>query len=258
MPVAPFNGLATGYGVVRSLAIYYGRPWTFAAMDRFYARFLGAGDLAFDVGAHVGNRVRSWRRLGARVVAIEPQPALMRVLRALYGRDNAVTLVAAAVARSEGTLCLHLNPTNPTIATASRRFMAAAQAAPSFAGQRWRGDLPVPALTLDGLIARAGVPRFIKLDIAGYEAEALAGLSAPPFALSVEFVPMLRGVAADCVAWLAGRGDYAFNATLGDRMRFLHPRPLRADQTLAWLARLGTDGPAGDLFACRDVSLLEP
>ena len=43
-------------------------------MDALYARFLRAGDLAFDIGAHVGDRISSFRRLGARVVALEPQP----------------------------------------------------------------------------------------------------------------------------------------------------------------------------------------
>ena len=44
-------------------------------MDTLYRRFLRPGDLAFDVGAHVGDRVASFRRLGARVVAVEPQLA---------------------------------------------------------------------------------------------------------------------------------------------------------------------------------------
>ena len=56
-------------------------------MERLYAEFVKPGDLVFDIGAHVGDRVRAFRRLGARVIAIEPQPALARTLRLLYGRD---------------------------------------------------------------------------------------------------------------------------------------------------------------------------
>ena len=64
-------------GVMRSLRIYYGNRARRGAMDTLYRGFLRPDDLAFDIGAHVGDRVASFRRLGARVVAVEPQPALM-------------------------------------------------------------------------------------------------------------------------------------------------------------------------------------
>ena len=59
-------------------------------MDRLYGKFVRPGDLVFDVGAHVGDRVASFQRLGARVVAVEPQPAMVRALRLLYGRSKSV------------------------------------------------------------------------------------------------------------------------------------------------------------------------
>ena len=65
----------------------YYAPGRAAALDAFHRRFLGPGDLAFDIGAHVGDRTASFRRLGARVVAVEPQPRLARLLRLLFGRD---------------------------------------------------------------------------------------------------------------------------------------------------------------------------
>jgi hypothetical protein len=58
----------------RSLEVYYGDPARDAAMDRLYASFLQPGDLAFDIGSHVGDRIGAFRRRGARVVALEPQP----------------------------------------------------------------------------------------------------------------------------------------------------------------------------------------
>ena len=63
------EGLKTARGIVRSLRIYYGHRARSAAMDRLYSRFVQRGDLVFDVGAHVGDRIASFRRLGARVVA---------------------------------------------------------------------------------------------------------------------------------------------------------------------------------------------
>ena len=81
---------ARAFGVARSLAMYYGIPFRARRLRRFYSEFVHAGALCFDVGAHVGNRVGCWRRLGARVVAIEPQPDFVRILRWLYGDDNGV------------------------------------------------------------------------------------------------------------------------------------------------------------------------
>ena len=246
------------YGVGRSLAIYYGRPWRFRRMDAFYARLIGPGDLCFDLGAHVGNRVRSWRALGGRVVAVEPQPALVRVLRLLYGRDHQVSIVAAAIGEREGTLPLLLNLVNPTISTASEMFIANARAAHSFRGEQWGERIEVPATTIDALVRAYGVPRLVKIDIEGHEAEAVRGLSRPVFALSIEFVPMTRIIVEAALDRLIQLGDYRFNASYGDDMRLLHPVPLSAENTRLWLRSLGDDGPAGDLYACLDPELLRP
>src|SRR5262245_44693094 len=91
-------------GVMRSLRIYYGDRRHRAAMDHLYGQFVRPGDLVFDVGAHVGDRIGVFRRLGARVVAVEPQPALVKTLRLIYGRDRAVTIEPVAVGLSPGTV----------------------------------------------------------------------------------------------------------------------------------------------------------
>src|SRR5262245_8485561 len=75
-------------GVARSLRIYYGDRSRRAAMARLYRQFVQPGDLVFDIGAHVGDRIRVFRRFGARVVAVEPQPALVKTLKLIYGRGR--------------------------------------------------------------------------------------------------------------------------------------------------------------------------
>jgi hypothetical protein len=74
-------------GSARSLVIYYGNPMRRRRMDRLYSDFVRQGDLVFDIGSHVGDRIGSFRRLGCRVVAVEPQPRLVRILRRFYGRE---------------------------------------------------------------------------------------------------------------------------------------------------------------------------
>src|SRR5690606_33545425 len=87
-------------GLRRSLDLYYGDAARDAAMDALYARFAGRGELAFDIGSHVGDRIGAFRRIGARVVAVEPQPDCAHVLQTLYGDDPDVTLVEAACGRA--------------------------------------------------------------------------------------------------------------------------------------------------------------
>src|SRR5256884_8124503 len=87
----------------RSLEVYYGDAARDAAMDALYARFLRAGDLAFDIGAHIGDRTGSFRRLGARVVALEPQPLCARAIRMIYAGDEDVMLIEAACGERPGT-----------------------------------------------------------------------------------------------------------------------------------------------------------
>ena len=86
------DSLRTVRGVARSLRIYYGNRKHRPAMVRLYSQFVRPGDLVFDAGAHVGDRVGAFRRLKARVIAIEPQPALVRTLRILYGSDEGVDI----------------------------------------------------------------------------------------------------------------------------------------------------------------------
>src|SRR6187431_3793771 len=119
---AMLASLKTVYGVIRSLRIYYGDSGHRTAMDALYARFVKPGDLAFDIGSHVGDRIGSFRRLGARVVALEPQPLCARVIRAIYTGDADVTLIEAACGESAGTLTLRINSANPTVSTASAAF----------------------------------------------------------------------------------------------------------------------------------------
>src|SRR5207237_1191193 len=120
-------------------------------MDRLYGRFVKPGDLVFDVGSHVGDRIAAFRRLGARVVACEPQPALVRTLRLIYGRDSSVTIEAVAVGRMDGKIELKINVDNPTVSTASRDFVKASQGAPGWEGQHWDKTIAVPMTRLDDL-----------------------------------------------------------------------------------------------------------
>jgi FkbM family methyltransferase len=239
----------TLHGVLRSLRIYYGDHARRDAMDRLYADFVHPGDLVFDIGAHVGDRIAAFRRLGARVIAVEPQPALVRTLRLFYGRDRAVVIEPVAVGATEGSVALRLNLDNPTVSTASEDFIRAADGARGWNGQAWEHTLPVPLTTLDTLIARHGRPAFIKLDVEGFEAQALAGLSRAVPALSFEFTTIQRGVAAACLSRCTELGFARYNAALGESQVMVHDSWLAAGDIAGWLAALPDDANSGDIYA---------
>jgi len=218
-------------------------------MDRLYGRFVRSGDLVFDIGAHVGDRVASFRRLGARVVAAEPQPAVVKVLRLFYGRSRDVTIEPVAVGRASGTISIMINPDNPTVSTASDDIVRAARDAPGWEAQRWTRTIRAPVTTLDSLIARHGVPAFIKIDVEGFECEALAGLSRPVNALSFEFTTIQRDVALACIERCVALGLRHFNAALGESQTLVHADWIGSVDIAAWVIELPHAANSGDIYA---------
>jgi FkbM family methyltransferase len=241
--------LTTGRAILRSLRIYYGDRDHGRKMDAMYSRFLKTGDLAFDVGSHVGDRTGSFLRLGAKVIAVEPQPALGNVLKLFYGRNPKFELVRAAVGSREGEIELKLNTRNPTVATASDDFIKSADAAPGWEGQRWDDKIKVPMTTLDALIRRYGKPAFVKIDVEGFEDEVLAGMSQPLAALSIEFTTIQRNVALQAIRRLAAVAPYRFNAALGESQELAHPRSLSAAEISRWITELPMEANSGDVYA---------
>jgi len=245
------DALRTMRGIARSLRIYYGARGHGAAMGRMYAQFVRPGDLVFDAGAHVGDRVAAFRRLAARVVAIEPQPALVRTLRLIYGRDANVAIEPVALGDKAGTIELKINIDNPTVSTASDEFVAAAHGAPGWDDQAWTRRITVEMTTLDALIARHGLPRFIKIDVEGFEAQALAGLTQPVAALSFEFTIIQRDVALAALERCVALGFTGFDAALGESQALVHGAWRPAEDIRRWLLDLPQKANSGDIYAVR-------
>jgi FkbM family methyltransferase len=196
----------------------------------------------------VGDRIGSFRRLGARVVAVEPQPLCLRALDALYGDDDQVTLVGAACGAETGQVRLYVNSANPTVSTASPEFVRAADGAGGWEGQRWDRAVDVPMVTVDALVAEHGLPAFAKIDVEGFEDAVLAGLSRPVPALSFEFTTVERAVSLRCLERTTALGFHGYDVSLGETLTLTFGRWVSAAEVAACLRELPHEANAGDVY----------
>lgn len=240
-------------GLLRSLFIYR-QPWRHLRLQPLYRPWVGPGTLVFDIGAHLGDRTRTFASLGARVVAFEPQPHLRAWLERFEGKRPQVEIRADAVGPVTGTATLAISARNPTLSTLAHQWRAQlGNRHPGFAQVAWDDCIEVPVVTLDSLIQHYGMPQFCKIDVEGFEPEVLAGLSEPLPALSFEFIKGHHDQARQCLDHLArlDAEHYRFNVVIGEQRRFHLRHWVNHEHLLDWLAGAGQAVSSGDIYAER-------
>lgn len=146
-----------------------------APVARFIRERIKPGAVCVDVGANVGVYVLQFARWSGprgRVVAFEPNPSALKVLRrhvALNNLGARVTLAASAVGREEGRAALY--------AAEADGMSRLGEANPLIADRAT--EINVPVTTLDAYCAAHGLaPDWLFLDIEGFEFAALEGARA--------------------------------------------------------------------------------
>jgi FkbM family methyltransferase len=236
-------------GFSSSFLIYYGIPFHHRALKQIYQPFIHPGDLCFDIGAHLGDRVRAFSKLGARVVALEPQPSLMRWLRRWYGRRPQVTLLEQAVGAQAGTATLWISRLTPTVSTLSSKWLESVRHSPRFAGIDWNEQVQVKVTTLDDLIAEYGKPAFCKIDVEGAELDVLHGLSQAIPALSFEYIPATIEMSIGCIERLDQLGNYEYNWRISEFPRLRSSIWLSPAEMMSQLRSMSPNDNSGDVYA---------
>lgn len=239
---------STTFGLARSLVVYYGQPWRRSALRQFYASIVKPGELVFDIGAHVGSRSSTLLKLGAKVVAVEPQPAFADFIESRFA--GALTgFERVAVGRNAGQIDLLISSRHPTVTSISSRFVETVKQSKGFSQVVWDRKVTAPMVTLDHLVSKYGMPAFCKIDVEGAEAEILYGLSKPIPLIAFEYIPAMPSVASNAIDRLMGIGNYRFNRVVGEQHRFVSDRWKSADELLVELSQMPPEAQSGDVYA---------
>jgi FkbM family methyltransferase len=190
-------------------------------IHRLLDRLVHSGATVVDVGANIGyNTVHAARRAGprGRVLAIEPTPDNLEVLRRNIGASGFTNIVVEPVAagRSTGTRNLFVRGEKSAV---NSLF-------PESCYAHVTDVLPVTVVPLDELVD--GAVDVVKIDVEGAELDVLEGMSrilqARRTALVVEWHPLLQqlaGYAPDALPhWLLERG-WRLQAASHTRVRML-------------------------------------
>jgi FkbM family methyltransferase len=242
------KNLSTEYGGYKALRwvqdhiVDRSRLKEFSQRREFYRKLIGENDLCFDVGANIGDISAVLLQLGARVVAIDPQPAAMRELKARLDDNRNLTCVEAGVADKPGQLDLYLHDQVGTTSMVQ-----------DWSAGNVTGKITVPVTTLDALISRFGLPKYCKIDVEGFELNVLEGLSKRINLLSLEYHSDAKNMTTTsrCLNFLEQQGDIEMNIISFRNYQFAWPKWVaRNDFERKFSAEL-SENPAfayGDVF----------
>ncbi len=236
-------------GILRSIAMYYWKPFNKKRLTNFYSPFVKAGDLCFDIGAHLGNRTNAWTALGAKVVAVDPQPQCMHYLKQKFGNDPSVVLLQKAVADKPGEASFFISELTPTISTMAAKDWRDTIADNTSFKVTWDETIPVEVITLDQLITTYGVPDFCKIDVEDFEVQVLQGLSTAIPSLSLEyFTPTLFRV-FECMDLLDALGNYEYNWSYGESQILNSKKWLSSKEMRTVFEAYTSEDRSGDIYA---------
>ncbi len=215
-------------------------------LKAFYGAFIQKGDLVFDVGANFGSRVKTFLSLGARVVAIEPQPECINFLKSMYASQ--ITLVQKGLAAKEGFLDFYMSK-DTTVSSFSKDWVDNI-AKNRFKESKYERSVKVPVTTLDCLIQQYGVPAFIKIDVEGFEFEVLRGLTHKVRYLSFEYVvPEKKETIINCIFHLKTLGGILINYSKGESMQLGLEKWVTSETFIGYLATEEFENEsAGDIY----------
>ena len=158
------------------------------------------GDIVFDVGVNIGNKAKSFLNSGAKVIGFEPQDKCYQFCKDRFSNNQNFLIENVALSDRIGTEVLYESNAH-TISSMSKLFIDTVKKE-RFKEYEWNNEIIVTTSTLDEMINKYGTPKYIKIDVEGYELNVLKGLTKKVEYISIEFTPELLKSTVDCLDYL--------------------------------------------------------
>ena len=255
----PAQRLLKQFGVYHRLqaSLLYRAYWTIADESilrdsarevLFYRQLLEGfkkGDSIFDIGANNGYKTDIFLRLGARVVAVDPDEANGEILRNKFLRyrlsPKEVSIVTEAVSDRIATQTMRIDEPGSAKNSFSKKWVDSLRVDGNRFGNKlsFSHSKDVTTTTIERLCQGYGRPFFIKIDVEGHELSVLRGLKQPVPYLSFEVnLPEFRAEGLQCVDLLRSVAAHGrFNLASDCRDGLLLPEWLGRDDFCQVLER---------------------
>jgi FkbM family methyltransferase len=195
------------------------------------------GYLIFDIGANQGYKTDIFLRLGARVVAVDPDEENQKSLKQRFVkyrlRPKRVSVEGKAVSDVISTKTMWIDAPGSAMNTLNPKWVQTLRTHPERFGQRldFASERQVETITLAELMATHGIPFFVKIDVEGHEPSVLCGLNRPVPYLSFEVnLPEFKLEGLQCINILReiaanGQFNYTVDCQRGLAFEQWMPQP---------------------------------
>ncbi len=216
----------------------------------FYSQFLKHDQIAFDIGANMGNRTEAFLEIGCKVIAIEPQQECANYLIEKYGENPNLTVINKALDKQAGEQDFYISEAS-TLSSMSKEWIECVRSDDGpFAGVRWDEKVTVKTDTMDAIIEQYGKPTFCKIDVEGFEYNVLQGLTQQIDALSFEFSMGVIDTTVKCIDYLDRLGPTEFNYSIAESLNMELPEYVDKNRIINILKELPNEKTiGGDIYA---------
>jgi FkbM family methyltransferase len=217
-------------------------------------------NLIYDVGGHTGQDTAYYLKKGFRVVTVEANPDLYKLLAeekfAAEVKSGQLTVVGYAIAKQTGTVDFYVNKKLSIWGTidpnwAKRNAEMGAESV----------KITVPSRTFEDILAENGMPYYLKIDIEGADLFCVEALQNTPS------VPTYLSIESDKISWDGLMHELDLLESLGyKKYKIINqkyitslqlPRPAREGKDVDHVFPHGATGPFGRELPGRWLSKAE-